>query len=237
MDKDEILAYCYDFYNDNLLIGQNLDIKYYERILNELKPNRVLIVGAGTGRVAIPLSKLTIVDALDLNEKRLKILRSNEPSINTYTQDITTGSINQKYDLVIFPYSTMQLLGGYDNINKALINTSSMLNKNGRIIFDVSESFNTKPEKGNELLFEKYSDYLDSRISVYYTAKRSKDFIDITTDFVKEGEIFSEEERYLYYDEKRLNSAIPSTLRLLKIDDGYDKDFFTHKHLYHLELL
>ena len=71
MNDKEILALMYDFYNEHTLKTQNDDIDYYKSIIKDYNLKEVLIVGAGTGRVAIPLSKVANVEALDLDLERL----------------------------------------------------------------------------------------------------------------------------------------------------------------------
>ena len=73
MDSKKMLAYMYDFYNLHTLKGQNDDIKYYKEQIKYYNAKTVLIVGAGTGRVAIPLNDVAKVTALDFDEGRLEV--------------------------------------------------------------------------------------------------------------------------------------------------------------------
>ena len=74
MNDNYLLALMYDFYNYNTLRGQNDDIPYYIKQIDKYSSKKVLVVGAGTGRVAIPLAKYCDVTALDFDKERLTVL-------------------------------------------------------------------------------------------------------------------------------------------------------------------
>ena len=104
------------------------------------------------------------------------------------------------------------------------------------VIFDVSESFNTKIEKTKELLFKDYCSEIDDEVEVLYSSKRFNDYIEFNVEYKMCGKNNSviERERYYYYDKSLLFDIIKNNnLKILKIDDGYGKDGFQHKHLYH----
>ena len=69
MTDKELLAIMYDFYNQHTLRDQNRDIDYYIKQIKKYSVERVLVVGAGTGRVAIPLSDYAKITAVDLTMK------------------------------------------------------------------------------------------------------------------------------------------------------------------------
>lgn len=104
------------------------------------------------------------------------------------------------------------------------------------VIFDVSESFNTKIEKNKEFLFKDYCNEINNEVEVFYSSKRFNDYIEFNVEYRICGANISviECEKYFYYDKKILFDVIKSNnLEILKIDDGYGKDNFKHKHLYH----
>ena len=138
MSDNEILALMYDFYNKYVLKDQNKDVDYYINQLNEYSANNVLVVGAGTGRVAIPLSDYVNVSALDFDLERLKLLnvKSKKPSI-IYTDFVDFNHLDE-YDLIIFPYSTIQFGGDYLKINEIFNKLGNTMNKDAVCLFDVS---------------------------------------------------------------------------------------------------
>ena len=81
MNEKSLLALMYDFYNLHTLKGQNDDIDYYINQIKKYNAKDVLVIGAGTGRVAIPLSKYSNVTALDFDKERLNRLKNKEKNI------------------------------------------------------------------------------------------------------------------------------------------------------------
>ena len=75
MSEKKLLAYMYDFYNKHMLHDQNDDIQYYKNQIKHYNSKNILVVGAGTGRVAIPLSNIANVIALDFDAARLEVLK------------------------------------------------------------------------------------------------------------------------------------------------------------------
>ena len=236
MDERRLLALMYDFYNLHTLKGQNDDINYYLRQIDENNAKEVLVVGAGTGRVAIPLSKYSIVTALDLDQERLLRLTEKEKSINTICVDFLDYDESNKYDLIIIPYSTIQFDGSKEKLNQFFKKMYEVMNGNTITIFDVSEGFNTKVEKNKELLFRDYCNEINDEVEVFYSAKRFINYIEFNVEYrlCSTNDSIIERERYCYYDKDLLLDLINSNnLEVLKIDDGYGKDDFKHKHLYH----
>ena len=236
MSDNEILALMYDFYNKYVLKDQNKYIDYYINQLNEYSANNVLVVGAGTGRVAIPLSDYVNVSALDFDLERLKLLnvKSKKPSI-IYTDFVDFNHLDE-YDLIIFPYSTIQFGGDYLKINEIFNKLGNTMNKDAVCLFDVSENFNNKVEKKDEFLFKTFCNSVNSNVEVYYTSKRYKDFIEFLVRYKlsdKNREVL-EKEKYTYYDKDLLLKGLEANnLSLVKIDDGYGEGILKHKHIYH----
>lgn len=233
--RERLLAIGYDFYNKHLLQGQNLDIQYYSNqiILNNSK--KVLVIGAGTGRVAIPLHNITNVEALDIDKARLEILKEKEPKMKCYCMNICNDIPEEKYDMIIIPYSTIQLLGNQNNILQALKNCNNLLSDEGLLIFDVSENFNKKTNTERKFLFKDYCSELETNIHVYYESKRYLEYIQFITEFYFEDKkiMIPEIEKYMYYNKLELIEMVNKYMKLEFINDGYQDNFFTHKHLYH----
>ena len=236
MSDEIMLAILYDFYNENTLRDQNLDINYYLNHIKLYDSKNILVVGAGTGRVAIPLSKIAKVDALDFNNERLKILAQKEPNIDLIHTDFLEFNASKEYDLIIVPYSTLQFDNNIEKLNNFFKKLHAIMNEKTIVIFDVSENFNYKPPKDNELLFKKYSDILHDYVEVYYSAKRFEEYIEFFINYklCNNNTTLLENERYYYYNKELLANLInDNDLKILKIDDGYAEGKLENKHLYH----
>lgn len=235
MNENELLAFCYDYYNEHMLNDQNDDIEYYKNVINEYNPESILVVGSGTGRVAIPLSEHRILEVLDIDLERLKRLQ-NKKDLVYYNMDFCEKHPPNKYSMIIVPYSTLQCLSSYEKIEKFIQNAYQTLVKNGILLIDVSESFNTKESVYDLLLFEDYSKEIESSVICRLNSKRNDDYIEFDTEFIVEKYNCSihEKEKYLYFDNNRLSKIMSKYFQIIKMDSGYGKNKFLHKHIYHL---
>ena len=110
------------------------------------------------------------------------------------------------------------------------------MNSNTILIFDVSESFKSKQEKKKEFLFTDYCYEVDDNVEVYYTSVKFKKYIEFFIEYKLKNRKISvmENEKYYYYDRELLQKLITNNnFNLIKIDNGYGKGEFFHKHLYH----
>ena len=236
MNEKSLLALMYDFYNSHTLKGQNDDINYYINQIKLYGSKDTLIIGAGTRRVAIPLSKYTNITALDFDKERLARLKNKAKNINTICIDFLDYNKSKKYDLIIIPYSTLQFDNDKKKLTQFFKRLYNVMNKNAIAIFDVSESFNTKIEKTNKFLYKDYCSEINDEVEVFYSSKRFKDYIEFNVEYkiCSKNNSVIECEKYYYYDKNLLFDVIKNNnLNILKIDNGYGKDDFKHKHLYH----
>lgn len=236
MDKNKLLALMYDFYNSHTLISQNDDISYYINQIKENNAKNVLIIGAGTGRVAIPLSDYSNVSALDFDKERLERLKEKKENIKTLCMDFLDYIGQEKFDLIIIPYSTLQFNNDEYKLNAFFKKLNEIMDNSTILIFDVSESFNSKVEKNRDFLFKDYCNEVDDIVEVFYTSRRHKKYIEFIVEYVLNSNkiTVTEIEKYYYYDKKVLLNVIENNnLEIIRINDGYGKDGFKHKHLYH----
>ena len=236
MDDKKLLAIMYDFYNCHTLRDQNKDIDYYIMQIKKYSAKKVLVIGSGTGRVAIPLSNYAKVTALDFDEERLKILKSKSKNINVICCDFLNFKSLEKYDLIIIPYSTIQFGGDITKINMMFNKLNQIMTKKTICIFDVSESFNEKTEKTEEFLFENFCDEIKEKVKVYYSSKRYNNYIEFFIEYrlVKKNYSVIENEKYCYYNQELFATLLDrNDLIISKIDNGYGDNILQHKHLYH----
>jgi len=236
MDDKYLLALMYDFYNKNILKGQNDDISYYIKQIANYKSKNVLVVGAGTGRVAIPLSDYANITALDFDKERLTVLKNKCKNIKTICENFLKFESKENYDLIIIPYSTLQFDCDKIKLKEMLKKLRQTMNSLTVSIFDLSESFNSKVDIAHELLFRKYCEEIKDEVSVYYTSKRYDEYISFTVKYKlkKLKKELLEIEKYYYYNDDLITTLLNETnLELIRLDKGYGNDSFKHKHLFH----
>lgn len=237
MNDNYLLALMYDFYNYNTLRDQNDDIPYYIKQIDKYSSKKVLVVGAGTGRVAIPLAKYCDVTALDFDKERLTVLNEKCNNIKIVHEDFLKFNSNESYDLIIIPYSTIQFDCDKLKLKQMLLKLKELMNKSTIAIFDMSESFNSKEEKSDEFIFEEFCKEIDDKVSVFYTAKRYDEYIEFIIKYKlkKSQKELIENEKYYYFNSSLIDFLIKETgLEVIAKDSGYcNNNSFRHKHLYH----
>ena len=144
-----------DIYDDVYSFVDN-DIDFYRNKSDQLGGN-ILEIGCGTGRVTIPLlANGYDVTGVDSSTKMLakfqsKIKKSgyNAP-LKITNQDVRNLSLNEKFNLVIFPYRGFQSLLSVEDQIAALTSIKAHLTRNSILIIDIfvpnNELFDQKPD-------------------------------------------------------------------------------------------
>ena len=130
-----------DIYDDVYSFVDN-DIDFYRNKSDQLGGN-ILEIGCGTGRVTIPLlANGYDVTGVDSSTKMLakfqsKIRKSgyNAP-LKITNQDVRNLSLNEKFNLVIFPYRGFQSLLSVEDQIAALTSIKAHLTRDSILIID-----------------------------------------------------------------------------------------------------
>jgi len=130
-------APLYDFFQH----GIENDVKFYLDYFQNFE-GKILEIGAGTGRITIPLLKQGLdVTALDIAPKMLKILKEKAKKENIEVKTIHADMINfrlkNKFEAIIITFRTFQHMYSVNDQLKALKNIKRHLMPNGTLIFDV----------------------------------------------------------------------------------------------------
>lgn len=141
MNKNDLLAYLYDWHNKQCLHNQNQDIPFWIKWSTPLG-ERVLILGAGTGRVAIPLSQDKDVIALDYCLARLQRAKMKYSNIKQLLADFRTiplmpGSMN----VIIAPYNSLQTVAPERGLLHVIKDAHNTLVPGGMFAIDMSDRF------------------------------------------------------------------------------------------------
>lgn len=130
-------APLYDYFQK----GVKNDVKFYLNYFKNFK-GEILEIGAGTGRVTIPLLKKGLgVTALDISPNMLKILREKAAAggiaVKTVCADMRKFNLRRKFDAIIITFRTFQHLYTVMDQLRALHRIKKHLRKGGILIFDI----------------------------------------------------------------------------------------------------
>lgn len=230
MNNEFLESVLYDWHNDNILGRQNNDISFYEKYVINNNIKRVIVVGAGTGRVAIPLSKITNVDALDISIGRLLRLSEHNDRINIIARDFSQkNDLSSKYDLVIFPYSTLQAINDKYYIN-VLLNIKQILCKNGTCLIDIDNSFKTAVSQRKVLKCAGFCKRIKKYVEEYTTVIKLKNGIKVIRDFWVGGVNYFVIEKWYSFNENQFIKFLMQTgLKKRQVFYGYKKEKNAHK--------
>jgi cyclopropane fatty-acyl-phospholipid synthase-like methyltransferase len=197
-------------YYDTLYKPLKDEIKFYKRYIKT--GYKILDLGCGTGRVCIELAKQTrkcTFDCVDYSEKMMQIFKNKlnrmkktytfTDSITLIHEDMLKYKSEKKYDLIIFPFQSIQCLKK-NQITKQLINCKNMLNNNGKIIintFDPSMSgYSEHAEILNGLGVDEQQNLVISFITKIKYTEEEIEYTQVTKKYSKEGLLISKLEDY-----------------------------------------
>jgi len=133
----------YSVMYENVMLGDQYDIDIYVSQC-PIEGRKVLELACGTGRVGIPLAKLGYeVTGIDISGDMLEIYRQKlekEPkrvrnAITLIEGDVTNMELNEKYDMIILPATTICLFGK-ELCQKLFAFVREHLAENGVFVFD-----------------------------------------------------------------------------------------------------
>jgi SAM-dependent methyltransferase len=128
--------------------------KYYDSLMGEPKEKVVLInnwikkynskatsvleIACGTGAILKLLENEYSVSGLDLSKEMLSISKKKIRKGYFYHEDMTSFSLNKKFDVILSIFDAINHLLKFSDWVKVFKNASKHLNKNGLFIFDVN---------------------------------------------------------------------------------------------------
>jgi len=142
-------APLYDYFQK----GVKNDVKFYLGYFRSFK-GRILEIGAGTGRITIPLLKHGLnVTALDISPGMLKFLKEKVEkqnlSVKTVCADMRKFKLRNRFDTVIVTFRVFQHMYSVKDQLDALGTIKRHLKPNGALIFDVYNPILKYIQKGN----------------------------------------------------------------------------------------
>jgi len=218
-------APLYDFFQH----GVKNDIKFYLDYFKNFE-GKILEIGAGTGRITIPLLKQSLdVTALDIAPKMLEILKEKAKKENIEAKTITANMkdfrLNNKFKAIIITFRTLQHMYSVNDQLKALKNIKRHLMPNGILIFDVYNPSLKYISKGN------WQWQGNKAISLPNTKGKVK--IDYRNQYDMAEQIMYQEFRFTYPDNRK--EIIPLKMRFFfrfEIEHLLSRAGFKVKNLY-----
>jgi SAM-dependent methyltransferase len=118
------------------------DISFYARLAEKIGASRVLEIGAGSGRVSIPLARRGCeVTALEPSEKMLEIAREEAAlqgvKIEWVRGDVRHFALETRFPLVIAPFNMLMHLYTIGDQDDALERIKAHLEPGGAFAFDL----------------------------------------------------------------------------------------------------
>lgn len=141
---DDIYAVYSQFY-DTYVVDYARDLNFYQEYAKTVK-TPVLEIGAGTGRVTIPLAKAGIsIVALDISDSMLAVLkrRVSEQSIEVRNRieivkaDACSFDLDTRYEQIIVPFYTFNYFLAAEDQDAALDRFYTHLAPQGLLLIDV----------------------------------------------------------------------------------------------------
>lgn len=147
------------FNDEDIYVNTGLELSDSKFYYNKAIENKgmVLELGCGYGRILLNLLEKGIpIDGLEQapNLAHIVIKEAKKKKLNThiYIQDMkNVGQINLKYNLIICPNYVMDYISSYHEFINLLISIKSILNTNGKLIFNIDIKDKNEREYGPAL--------------------------------------------------------------------------------------
>jgi SAM-dependent methyltransferase len=228
------LAALYDWHNEHMLRDQADDLSYWLRRI--LPRRRVAVLGAGTGRVAAPLSTSGVnVIAVDSDLHRLRRIPGSTSL--AVCGDFRALPLSGPFDHVLFPYNTIQLVEPA-NVAATLVEAARLLDRSSRLWLDLSDRFASRSDHGWSPVLEAESSELGLSVLELQRGVAHSDHYRIDVRYLVRGSWFAEmTERWYFQPEYELRSAISAaSLVIQSLTHGYSPTGPRHRRIYELSL-
>lgn len=231
----ELEALLYDWHNDHRLRTQRDDVAYWIELTTDA--DRPLVLGAGTGRVAVPLARhrARTTVALDLSAARLGRIPTTAGLV-TVCGDMRRLPLRSRFDTVVVPYSTLQLLRGCEDREQALTEAACVLAPGGLLHIDVSGNFDTREPTDWHVALCEPCPAVGSRVVEWERCSLQPDHALIEKSFRTEDDdvLVAFEERWMFLGALDLEATLERAgFDVVGVDRGYGHDRSPHRLVYH----
>lgn len=130
-----------EYYENLMPYASSNEIQFLKNYLGINKEKCILEPMCGSGRILIPLLKLNYkVDGLDSSKNMLEICRSklDKEGLQTtlFSSSIEMFKTDKKYDFIIIPLGSVQILESKKLLDKSIYNLKMRLKTNGRMLIE-----------------------------------------------------------------------------------------------------
>lgn len=248
MGSESLEAILYDWNNSYRLRNQNADIAFWAERCSRMKS--VLVLGAGTGRVASHLvagrghgearashgegEAMPRVVALDRDFGRLRRIINHE-RLDVLAADMRRIPLTGPFDGIVVPYSAFQLLADPSGRRQALSEMARVIGPAGTVWIDVSSRFERRFPTNWQVVLQAECVELRRRIEAWERTETLEDRFVIEKRFLSDDELLLDEvrEEWMYESALDLREELPRAgLALLGVDHGYGTVGSEHRRIY-----
>ena len=130
----------YDLFENNAIspYKHDNDISFWLNFAKQYNSNSILELGCGTGRISIPLVEAGFdVTGLDISESMIAFAKTKSSQIKWIHADACDFDLNQKHQLIIFPYNGMLHIQP-DGLRDCFSCVKKHLRSDGRFVIDIA---------------------------------------------------------------------------------------------------
>lgn len=232
---DELDALLYDWHNALFLESQLADAPHWCQAFRDA--DSIAVLGAGTGRVASLLAgdyPGRLVLAVDRSAARL--LRAQATGgLKTTQADFRTLSTATRFDAVLFPYSTLQMLESAEDRAAAVRTATRILRPEGSLGIDLSTSFEKRQSGPWRLTASGPCPGLATELEEWELLQQGPGALTVIRRYRGDGEDLGQAtERWSHYSSLQIQPLLESVgLGEIRVSSGYNDGSSKHRRLYH----
>lgn len=213
---------------------QRADVPYW--LATTERAACLLVLGAGTGRVATPLARAghRHVTAVDASAARLRQL-PRSPALTAVCGDLRSLPLSSGFDAAVVPYSTFQLLRSRADRRAALSEAARVLAPNGTLHIDVSSSFDSRSAVDWHLTLAAHCEQAGATVEEWERRRVETDHLVIDKSFrVSDRVLVAIRERWTHFRSLDLPTEMERAgFTVTGIDRGYGDGSAPHRLIYH----
>jgi len=234
-DGQLLSGLLYDWHNSLRLEEQNEDIRFWREVLYD--STSVLVLGAGTGRIATPLSRPgRLVLAVDSDIGRLDRIETSS-SLTALGADLEALPFTAiEHDDVVVPYSTLQLLDRGAS-GRVLATLARLMSSRCRLWVDISISFIGRQNSEWATVLDDWCEDLGERVIERHRVQNEGGVCQIEIEFCRRdgSKIMQTTERWFHHPVDDLLRVIRTTgLDVCHISVGYGGGRSLHRRVFQL---